>query len=557
MVEINEEHFLAIKSKQDLAKYLNIPLKQLTFFAYSGKKFYSSFSIPKKSGSSCRHISAPEQKLKYIQRILSDTFSKIYRPPDAVHGFVKERSISTNAHQHVGKRAIIKIDLSDFFPSISAKRVRGLLKSNPFNFTDEVADTLTNLVCNEGFLPQGAPTSPILSNMICLKMDHALLRYARKNRLKYTRYADDLTFSSTTKRGISSIVSFSDEGKTIICPEVLKIIRKNGFSVNDSKTGTFGRGTRQVVTGIVVNQKCNFRRDDYRYLRNLFHYWKHNNAEAAARRYVSTKNRNHYYSRFFSDENEFFEKKFIEHLYGLLNYYSMIAQENGRHSRPLQKLWTSLYDLTGISVHEMLPERMIFKTDSCANLRKIKHEDSEPYCCSGSCFLIEGSLILSARHCAKRPFDSDNARVEYLEDSFFEISEIIGIPKSKVNISYSEIKDGGALLDWLAFSRPKDFNQFPGLSKDLEYRVQVGEVVIAYGYADGKGQLRRIEAKVVDILRNEIIIVDRAFIKGMSGGPVLNTRGDVIGLITHGSGDGSYDRDGRFMPLKLISILTS
>ena len=416
-----------------------------------------------------------------------------------------------------------------------------------FCFDDEVVDILTNLVCYKGHLPQGAPTSPVLSNMICLRMDRALMQYARKNRLKFTRYADDLTFSSTTKRAISSIASFENDS-VALSSDIVGIITSNGFRVNDAKTGVFGRGTRQVVTGIVVNQKCNFRRDDYRFLRNLFYYWENNGMEAAARRYVSTDRGRRYLAKIFGEDANFSEAAFVNHVHGLLSYYLMIAKENGRHSKPLQKLWASFHDLAKTKVPEMPPERMVFRTDSAASFRRIGGEAHEDYGSLGTCFLVVDSLLVSARHCAKGQADAD-LNADYNDESMFNISEN-GVD---VLVPYSEMRDGG-VFDWLVVSAPEEFKSLPGLTIDFDYRVQEGESIFAYGYADGKRQLRKIEAKVVDIISDEVV-VDRAFIKGMSGGPVLNTRGDAIGLVTKGSGEGSYDRDGQFMLLKCTAVL--
>lgn len=132
VVVIDKQQFLAIRTNRDLANYLDIPLSQLTFFAYSNVVFYTSFSIPKSNGSQNRTISAPAPKLKLIQRTLADTLSAIYDPPDAVHGFLEGRSIASNAKQHVKKRTIVKIDLADFFPSISSSRIQGLFKTSLF-----------------------------------------------------------------------------------------------------------------------------------------------------------------------------------------------------------------------------------------------------------------------------------------------------------------------------------------------------------------------------------------------------------------------------------------
>ena len=547
MVQIDKNTFLSIKTNDELAEYLGIPTSQLTFFAYSNKSFYRSFAIPKRSSNASRRIYAPVKKLKYIQRILAETLSLIYEIPDCVHGFTKTKSTATNAAQHVRKRTVIKIDIADFFPSISSGRIHGLFQSEPFNFPSEVANTLTNLTCHRGSLPQGAPTSPILSNMICFRMDRAIMKYARQNKLKYTRYADDLTFSSTTKRAIALIATFSSDGLVTINPDVVRIIESNGFAINDAKTGAYGKGTRQVVTGVVVNRKCNFKRDDYRFLRNLLHYWRSNGPEAAAIRYISARGSQGKSFKFFYKDSGFSESAFVNHIHGLLSYYLMIVRENGRHSRPLQRLWTTFHNITKVSVPDMLPEQMIFKTDSIAFFRRIGESSYQEYGETGTCFLTNKNTLVTARHCAKSQAAND-LKAEYSEESMLEIIS----PERDINIAipYGEMKDG-RIDDWLIMQAPSDFESFPGLFSDPSYQVQEGETVIAYGFADGKNQLRRIKARVEHILQNEIV-VDRAFIKGMSGGPVLNSRGDVIGLITYGSGDGIYDKDGRFMPIRII-----
>lgn len=497
-----------------------------------------------------RTISSPTPKLKIIQRRLADTLNLIYDAPDAVHGFISNRSIATNAKQHVKKKLILKMDLKDFFPAITAERIRGLFAKNPFNFKGKVLDALTNLVCHDGKLPQGAPTSPILSNMICYRMDKALMQLARKNKLKYTRYADDLVFSSTMRSAFSALVNYSDNGDFAINERLNGIIKSNGFSINNKKTGIFGQGARQVVTGIVVNKKCNFRRSDFCYLRNLFFYWKHHGIDAAARRYVNYDKGRHYASRFFSDDGNFNELSFIAHINGLLSYYEMIVKQNSKRSRPLQRLWTSFSDLSGLPVPEMIPERSIFKIDSLGFYRYRGSAKLYEYGTTGTAFALKNGLLITARHCLKDP-ETKASGVIYDKESILSLMT----NNNEINLEYDAFFDN-PLLDWATCPTPILNSNFPGLIYDSSYVPQEGERIYAYGFADGKNRLRKIEATIVNILNNEIV-VDRAFIKGMSGGPVLNTRGDVIGVVTKGSGEGLYDRDGCFLPIKLIPNLPS
>lgn len=548
MVQVDIERFLAINSFRELAEYLGISPKELGFFAFSNTNFYKEHTILKVNGQQ-RVISAPAPRLKIIQRTLADTFAQIYEMPDGVHGFVPDRSIATNAAEHVKKRAIVKIDLKDFFPTISAGRIRGLLTKLPFLFDGTVLDALTNLVCHTGKLPQGAPTSPILSNMICYRMDRALLQFARQKKLKYTRYADDIVFSSTMRSAIRDVAAYSKDNELCINDHLRKIIETNGFVINEEKTGLFGRGSRQLVTGIVVNEKCNFRRSDYQYLRNLFYYWKKTDAETAAKRYVEYERGRHYRLRFFTDEGEFIEDKFIAHIQGLLAYYAMIAKQNKRRSKPLQTLWTAFFDLTGISVPEMTPNRSILRTDLWYQYRCPREANPREYGVTATGFILKDHGIVTAYHCFRDPSTNAMQGCCDKENFYLDIESYLG----RQEIGYGSFT-GDRILDWAIYPAPESFSKIPGLVFDEKYAVQEGEQITAFGYADGKKQLRKVTAVIADILDNEVI-VDRAFIAGMSGGPVLNSRGDAIGLVTQGSGKGSYDKDGRFLLLKAIPDL--
>ena len=542
MVQADADSFLNIHTRQQLADYLSIDLKELTFFAFSGKTFYRDFAILKNNGIDRRIISSPKAKLMSIQKTLADTLECIYQPPASVHGFVKSKSTATNALPHVKAKGILKIDIKDFFPSITAGRVRGLFLSSPFSFPAEVADTLTNLVSHNQSLPQGAPTSPIISNMICLSMDKTLLNFSRKHMLKYTRYADDLTFSSTSKRAISQTYSEDAHGNIVASKDLCGIINKNGFEINHSKTTFMGSETRQTVTGIVVNKKCNFRRSDYRYYRNLFHRWKKQGAEPAAKHYLQHERRVKYRQVFYSEDEEFSETRFRNHIRGMLSYFSMIASINDRESTPLQKLWTSYYDITKEAVPVMIPERSVFQTDAVYDYRKSGSSDAHIFACTGTAFLLKGIGFITAKHCVKpardlHPLLDETPSVEIRAHGL------------SFNLQIESAIDG--IDDWCVFPSLPSSHPQPGLSSASTFDLQRGVKVIALGYAEGGRQLRRIEATVTEVFGDEVV-VDRAFVQGMSGGPVLNSRGKVLGIVTKGSEVGSYNRDGRFLLLSSI-----
>jgi RNA-directed DNA polymerase len=230
-----------------------------------------TFEIKKRT-SGTRLISSPNATLKDVQQKLNTVLQKIYHPKHCVKGFVLNRSIVDNASVHVKTKFILNIDIKDFFGSINFGRVRGLFLSKPFNFTSEVATVLAQICCHNNALPQGAPTSPVISNMICSRLDGELQRLAKQYCFYYTRYADDITFSKTVPFP-KEIVDKKPSGELIIGPQLLKIFTDNGFELNSSKSRLLEQFNRQVVTGLVVNRKVNVRREYIRQIRAMIHAW--------------------------------------------------------------------------------------------------------------------------------------------------------------------------------------------------------------------------------------------------------------------------------------------
>ena len=288
--------FFKIKTREDLANILGIKLNTLTFFLNDKRKekYYKTFLISKRNNS-YRMISAPQDSLKTILAKLNHIFNLVYPPKPSVHGFIKsnaliheKRSIITNALKHVNKRFVLNIDLVNFFPSINKSRIRGLFQAKPFNFSRDIALDLAILCTYKNTLPQGAPTSPTLSNMICKKMDNELQNLACACKCTYTRYADDITFS-TTKRNFPKELAYSDikEDKIIIeAGDILnRIIISNGFHINEKKTRLQNYTTRQEVTGLIVNKKVNINRKYIKHIRAILHDWSINGIDNAVNNY--------------------------------------------------------------------------------------------------------------------------------------------------------------------------------------------------------------------------------------------------------------------------------
>ncbi|MFL7939219.1 retron Ec67 family RNA-directed DNA polymerase/endonuclease (plasmid) [Priestia megaterium] len=271
--------FQNIRTRNDFADFLKIPRKKLSYLLYFKgiNNLYTSFEIDKKSGG-VRKINSPLGELKDIQRKLAKALDKGKKykyesKNDPSHAFKKNKSIITNAKIHRNKKLVLNIDLENFFESFHFGRVRGFfIKNNNFLLSSEVATVIAQLSCYEGKLPQGAPTSPIISNLICEILDYRLLKIAKKYRLDYTRYADDLTFSTNDKKFLDLQMEFYEH--------VSKELMRAGFKINTKKNRLQLRDSRQVVTGLIVNKKINVNRAYYKETRAMAHQlYKHGTFE--------------------------------------------------------------------------------------------------------------------------------------------------------------------------------------------------------------------------------------------------------------------------------------
>lgn len=261
--------FNGMKTRVDLAKAIDIPLKTLTYILYvkGVNNYYTSFMIDKKNGTQ-RLIEAPQKELKQVQvaleKLLMAEQVKVWKEkdihPNLSHAFIKKKGIISNASIHRNKRFVLNLDLKDFFYSFHFGRVRGFfLKNRDFACSEEVATVIAQLCCYNGRLPQGAPTSPVITNLIFQIVDWKILLLAKKYKVDYTRYADDLTFSTNIKT--------FDEDEFIA--ELRKIIEYTGFQINEHKTRLSFKDSRQEVTGLVVNKKINVKREYYRTTRAM------------------------------------------------------------------------------------------------------------------------------------------------------------------------------------------------------------------------------------------------------------------------------------------------
>jgi RNA-directed DNA polymerase len=252
---------------------------------------YTSFDIAKRDGGA-RKICAPKKQLRWVQRHILDKILAKVPAHDAAHGFVTGRSTVTNAGPHRGAEVVLKFDLTDFFPTIHYYRVLGLFTSLGYHAPDarfssddeskRVAGTLARLCCytpspvlwSAAIMPQGAPTSPALSNLVCRRLDARLTGLAQRNKGVYTRYADDLTFSFPSAAGI-------DLGRFRWWVD--QVCHQEGFLINQKKFRVVRASQRQLVTGIVVNEELRVPREERRRFRAMLHNCRQHGIASQAR----------------------------------------------------------------------------------------------------------------------------------------------------------------------------------------------------------------------------------------------------------------------------------
>lgn len=228
-----------IRTADDLAELTHLSPQLIRYLSYRANYLYKRYELPKKDGS-MRIIAQPSRELKAIQSwILRNILNKL-SSSDNCKGFERGCSILDNAAPHIGANYILNIDFKDFFTSITAPQVYSIFSS--VGYSKSVAAILTNLTVVDGRLPQGAPTSPKLANLICLKLDSRIQGYAGPRGLIYTRYADDISISAQTiKKAMNARI-------------ILKqIIASEGLEINKSKTVIQGTRRRKEITGLVLS----------------------------------------------------------------------------------------------------------------------------------------------------------------------------------------------------------------------------------------------------------------------------------------------------------------
>jgi RNA-directed DNA polymerase len=499
------KRFFSLKSRKDVAELLEIPLKQLTYHLFKAK-LYRTFQIPKQSGGH-RDISAPASALKILQAKLSRILQDIYSIKNVVHGFARDRSIVTNAKTHARSQYVLNIDPQDFFPSINFGRVRGMLMAPPYLVPAEAATVLAQLCCHDDQLPQGAPTSPVVSNMICGRLDSSLKRLAKQHRCRYTRYADDITFS-TTFTTFPSDIAFTTASGVQLGNDFLQAIKANGFAVNTRKVRLQYTRQHQEVTGLTVNRFPNVKRTYIRQVRAMLHAWERYGEDLAEKEFFARFDQKH---RFKSST-----ARFRDVLRGKIEF---IASVRSKQDPLCTRLLAKYRSLAGIDeAPEIPPEQWDY--DIIQRAVYVLESLSDDMHVQGTTFFLDGYGFVTCAHTI------DDKTVAFHPDRPDKTYPVMIRAKDDVL--------DVALLD---IALPHETKLVAGTSLDLN----PGSKIAVYGYpeysrANKKAHLNNGELTGRrEVLGQKRLVVSAAIKSGNSGGPVLDARNRVIGVAARGA----------------------
>lgn len=478
-----------------LLAYLGVGPAELRKIWYYRGRMYRHFSIAK-GPNKVRVISAPDERLKFLQRRLADKLTELYRPRNPVHGFVVDRSVKTNAFSHLRRRFVINIDLKDFFPSISSNRVEGMLTR--LGIDARVAEIITRICCNNGHLPQGAPSSPVVSNMICFSLDKRLMAIAKDTRCIYTRYADDITFSSHQPPTALFETTLPPAGRIspdLFAPKVREGIQQNGFSINPDKVHYADRHSRRIVTGLKVNEFLNV---DRRYVRNI----------RAALHSIETLGINDAESKFHAKHDG--RSSLAAHLRGKIAFLVHIKGQSDPLVRSI-----------ALRFNKCFPSRPIKMVPTLAEIRDRAVWVTDDPSGQGTAFFLKGVGLVTAAHCV-RGIDE----VEVLH------------PSKHSNAFKTKVRKRDEHRDLAILDHQIPSTEYFEL-EPVSHEIATGDPMIALGYpAWAPGDRLNVRPGVVSTITVKsavkLIEVTQQLSQGMSGGPLLDGNGAVAGIIYKG-----------------------
>lgn len=536
--------FLNLKSRQDVSNILEIDDKSLRYFLYVKRpeKQYRNFVIKKKNGSE-RQIYAPHNELKNIQRKLAYILNLVYEPKVCAYGFVKNKNILKNAENHVKKRLILNIDLKDFFTQIHFGRVKGVLQKKPYDIGKEAAITIAQIACYNGALPQGAPSSPILTNIVCRPLDNKLILLSKKYGLKYSRYADDITFSTNKNEFPKSIVN-GEITSLKIGNELSEVLTKNSFTVNDNKVFLNSIKTRQEVTGIIVNKFPNVKREYIKNLRAIMHNCRKKGVYITAVDYINKgfcKNANLALNAYDPNSKDIIISWFKSVLKGKINF---IGQVKGLDSFTFLTFAQQLNSIFGEPIFKIAFDD--FRNRIEKSVVVIEHL-SEDDMIQGSGFLVKDYGLFTNYHVTKSGKFFKVYRYSEYDDKFIGvISKEMGEVKSSKDIDYALYELKGQYDNCFELGDSS--------------KINIGDQVTIIGYPNfQKGNSPMIQnceiTSTKDYLGSTFYTVGGRIVHGASGGLVLNQQKKIVGIVKGGVAsmeEVDNNENQGFIPIQLV-----
>lgn len=525
--------------------YLGYNKDEISKFLYHGAPKYRSFTILKKNGG-FREIVAPVKKLKEIQHKIKSELEKYYVPRMCVHGFVSGRNTVTNASSHVRKEFVLNIDLENFFGSINFGRVSRLFQSYPLHLPENVASVLAHICCHDGSLPQGAPTSPIISNMISYRLDRQLKELAKKNKCTYTRYADDITFSFTQRRRSlpKSIVILDHENNLTLGHVLKKIIEDNWFKLNESKNRIQCRTQRQSVTNVTVNSKINISKKFKKQTSAMINALSKYGPMAAELEYFQKYHKGYIPNRQLNKAHEKPGLLFSQIVRGRLNYMRLVCGETNDSWRKLMYKYT---EAMGNPIEIYNKSWWEIAEDSTYIIYDIA---SKKYRSQGSGFFLENVGLVTNEHV-----------IEHINNSNINGSlDLIWLPEEEKSFIELHLAWKDKDKDLAVITSQISFNDVTPLPVELNPNYEKDTEVYAIGYpaydTRGINKATTLKAKITAIIKREgqkRIVIDQPIVHGHSGGVVLNSDAKVIGVVANGNAEGQISvTPSSFIPISTL-----
>lgn len=549
------QEFSRLQTRSDVAAWLGISEKSLRYFLY-GKRvenLYSEFDLAIKGGG-FRKIRAPHRVLKTTQRKLADKLSAIYEPRQCVYGFVKDKNIIDNAQRHVKSRCVLNIDIKDFFEQIHVGRIIGMLTKEPYSIGKEAATIIAQLVCyykrnaKSSCLPQGAPTSPIISNMICSSLDTQLTQYAKRHHLFYTRYADDISLSTGKRHFDSEVACFDEDGSIVLGGELRGIFSKASFGVNDAKLKLRTLSFRQEVTGLVVNKRVNVKREYIKTIRSILHNCETDGVYNTAISYLDKGLCVNPAVLSKRDDAEFMEKYLFSVIKGKLGFMRQVRGKSDslfiKYASQANRIFEAtncglMFDLTYANLLKMVIHQNVFVLHTLPDNENIVQATG---------FFIDGHGLFTSHHVV----EPGEFLQTYYPDKFPDEHENCFINPNECFYSDRNI-------DYAVFDvRPQN------VSTDLKIgdsgALDIGDTVTIAGFPNfNKGNSINVqECKLTEnkfFMGSQFWKIGGRVVHGMSGGIVLNDNVEVVGILKGGivlmSDDENNDNQG-FVPIHYV-----